>query len=163
MAEDVDRSIHVGKGSWYSDCRVQTADQPPRARDGLPFIARRGRQPPTPQRSNKQGHTTKAHEGATVWCLVHEGNGLPFTTDPQRQTQQATIKKGTDTIMGKFIVGLLACIAALGILVYFVGQQRLGLTAFNVPATEHTGSFGISWYFIGASVIGLTVWRLLKK
>lgn len=65
--------------------------------------------------------------------------------------------------MGKFIVGILACMAALGIIVHFFGTQKLGITAFNVPATEHTSTFGVSWYFVCGGLIALGVWRALKK
>ena len=64
--------------------------------------------------------------------------------------------------MGKFIVGILACMAALGIAVYFLGAHRLGITAFNVPATEHTSTFAVSWYFVLGGCIAFGIWRILK-
>lgn len=64
--------------------------------------------------------------------------------------------------MWKFIVGLLATLAALGILVKFVGSQSMSTTALNVPGTEHTPGFGLTWTLVCGGVLAFGVWRILK-
>lgn len=63
--------------------------------------------------------------------------------------------------MGKFIVGALAVLAALGIIIHLSGNN-LGATALTVPSTPHTPGFGLSWCFIIGGVLTFGVWRILK-
>lgn len=64
--------------------------------------------------------------------------------------------------MGKLIVGLLATLAAVWLVVCFVGVNKMTSTAYNVPATEHTHSFPITYTLVAFGVCGLVVWRVLK-
>lgn len=64
--------------------------------------------------------------------------------------------------MGKIIVVILATLAALGILAFFLGYHRLALTAFNVPATQHTPPFGVTWIIVLGSVVGYGIYRVVK-
>jgi hypothetical protein len=64
--------------------------------------------------------------------------------------------------MGKVIVAILATLAALSIAVYLVGANRMASTAYQVPGTEHTPTFGITWTIIGALVIGGLIFKVVK-
>ncbi len=64
--------------------------------------------------------------------------------------------------MGKIIVVILATCAALGICAYFLGAHRLAGTAFNVPATEHTGAFGVSWFLVLGACVGFGIYKVVK-
>ncbi len=64
--------------------------------------------------------------------------------------------------MGKFLVAVLATLAAVWMVVYFVGPARMTGTAFSVPATEHTHSFGITWTLLVGGVLGFFIWRTVK-
>lgn len=64
--------------------------------------------------------------------------------------------------MGKVIVALLATLAAVWILVCFVGPAKMSSTALDVPATQHTHSFPITWTLVAVGVCGLLVWRAVK-
>lgn len=64
--------------------------------------------------------------------------------------------------MGKFLVGLLAVCAALGLIVHFVGARSMSTTALNVPGTEHTPAFGLTWTLVCGGVLAFGVWRILK-
>ena len=64
--------------------------------------------------------------------------------------------------MGKVIVAVLATLAALTLVVYFVGASRMTGTALDVPATEHTHSFAITWTMVACAGLGLVIWRVVK-
>lgn len=64
--------------------------------------------------------------------------------------------------MGKFIVGLLATLAAVWLVVCLFGASKMASTAVDVPATEHTHSFAVTWTVVAFGVCGLLVWRLVK-
>ena len=64
--------------------------------------------------------------------------------------------------MGKLFVALLATLAALAILVHFMGQSRMGSTAFSVPGSEHTSPFSVPWVLVCGGLIGFAVWRIVK-
>lgn len=61
--------------------------------------------------------------------------------------------------MGKFLVALLATMAALWLLALVVGGSKMGATAFNMPHF-HTP---ISWALVAGGLIGFTVWRIVKS
>lgn len=64
--------------------------------------------------------------------------------------------------MGKALVVILAVVAALGILAFFVGAGNLGSTAFNVPSTSHTPTFGITWTIIVGLGLCYGFYRVVK-
>ncbi len=64
--------------------------------------------------------------------------------------------------MGKIIVALLATMAAVWLLVCFVGANKMASTALDVPATSHTHAFPITWTLVAVGVCGLLVWRAVK-
>ncbi len=64
--------------------------------------------------------------------------------------------------MGKVLVAILATMAALALVVYFVGASRMTQTAFNVPGTEHTHPFSVTWTLVCGGLIGFAIWRIVK-
>lgn len=64
--------------------------------------------------------------------------------------------------MGKFLVAILATLAAVWLVVYFVGVSKMASTAVDVPGTSHTPAFGVTWTLLVAGVLGLLVWRTVK-
>ncbi len=64
--------------------------------------------------------------------------------------------------MGKFLVAVLATVAAVWMVVYFVGASRMTQVAVDVPGTHHTPAFGITWTLLVGGVLGFFIWRIVK-
>lgn len=64
--------------------------------------------------------------------------------------------------MGKALVVVLATLAALAFVVYFVGASRVGSVAVDVPSTTHSPAFGVTWTVILLGGFGLMFWKIVK-
>lgn len=60
--------------------------------------------------------------------------------------------------MSKFLVALLATMAALWLIAIAVGSGKMGETAFHLP---HFGT-PISWALVVGGVLGVAIWRIVK-
>lgn len=60
--------------------------------------------------------------------------------------------------MGKFLVALLATMAALWLIAIAVGGSKMGETAFHLPHF-HTP---VSWALVVGGVLGFAMWRIVK-